>query len=438
MGGLSGRLTLAHGGHDRRFDFLEGRLVYASSLVPAERFATWLATEGVCQPEELRRSLALALLRRTLFSDVLIQRTGVEPPALRASLRRLAETMATRIILIPELRFTFEPAYPVRELLGLSLDLEPQQLLLEAARRTDEGDADSARAAERLLPLGGEAFESFFWELAGAAVTVSEPVDGEQLAEIHEAVRRIVEALAQWVEASPGLVPVPRAQVDDLAGALAGLGSLRLERLPHVVWNQMVLTCSVRSPELVRPRRLEELEAEEPPARQELAANTAWHRPDAGRLDELTRQVARRWSAAAAAAAPHLGEDPGAASLAALMSTVPTDLVLWVLSSLPVPHVALRRALLRLLPPRLAAALVYSADLPDELLDALAPSRPTPLGACLAVAHETAPATLAWPAMLPDWDEALLDVARPAVLARAAAAARKAAEAPLDASGTVG
>ena len=90
LGRLNGRLTLLGRQSKRHLDFLDGNIVYVSSSVPQERLASWLANEGLLPVEQLRRLLGLSLLRRTLFTNLLIDRGGFSVDGLRGSLTRLA------------------------------------------------------------------------------------------------------------------------------------------------------------------------------------------------------------------------------------------------------------------------------------------------------------------------------------------------------------
>ena len=430
MGGLSGRLTVHDPQGERRLDFLDGRVVYASSTVPDERFASWLARRSLVPAQKLRRLLAIALLRRSLFSDLLITEGVMAPHELQKSLTDLAETITSRILYSPQARFEFDPAYPIHDLLGLCLDVEPRHLLMEAARRSDE-DRRPTRDEELLgLPLTGEAFESFFWELAREGIVEEDPVDGEQMSALHNLLRDIVGTLAQWLASSPGLVPLPPGQIESIALDMADERPVGIFGLPHATWNQMVLGCSVRSYEQHRPRTLIQLEetASAFDLWMEMTGTEFWRRPQAEKLDDLTRRVVVAWSRAAAAAAPHLGIDPATTSLAAHLVAVPTDLVLWVLSTLPVPHLGMRQALLNRLPRRVGSTLARLADFPESIRDLFDPQTPTPLGVCLHLGRERLPSATLWPATVPDEDERLLEIATPGALAMASDAVREVSE----------
>lgn len=440
MGSLSGRLTLADCGRERRLDFLEGRVVFASSQVPSERLGTWLANQGVASPTSLRQLLGASLLRRTLFTSALIDANAASAAELRACVTELARTLVTRSLLAPELSFTFDPAFPVRDLLNLDLDLEPNALLMEAARRTDERARAGERTPEEALPFRGEAFERFFWELVREGFSGGEVLDGEQVLGLHRAVRDIMATLSQWLASSPGLVPLPAGQVAHLTGQLAEEGPVALEGLPHATWNQMVLACSVECDLLPPPGTLAALEEQ---AHQldlwvELIGSDRWCRPHSERLDALTRRVAAIWSRGAAAAATHLDLDPDAARLAAQLLGVPTDLVLWVLATLPLPHQQLRQTLVRRLPQLLGTALARRAAFPRATAELWEAEQVTRLGVCLSIARDLLPSAPLWPTALPDGVSPPFEFASPRVLSQAANAARQAIEEGSDNPVTVG
>jgi hypothetical protein len=150
LGRLNGRLTLIGRQSKRHLDFLDGQIVYVSSSVPQERLASWLATEGLLPVSQLRRLLGVSLLRRTLFTNLLVDRGGFSPEGLRRSLTRLAETITSRVLATGEVRFVFDPKYPVASLLGLTLRVEPNTLVLEAARRSDENGRSSPTSFQRI------------------------------------------------------------------------------------------------------------------------------------------------------------------------------------------------------------------------------------------------------------------------------------------------
>lgn len=427
MGDLSGRLALHDGSRERRLDLLEGRVVYVSSLDPEERLATWLATDGVVSAAAARRLLGASLLRRQLFTDLVVASGEASPATLRASLIRLAERIAGRALAAGELRFEFDPSYPVRDLLGLTIDLAPSTLLMEAARRRDEaGDGDGWVPSEP-LPFDGAEFESFFWELIRRGISGEDRLDGSELERLHRLVRDIMATLAQWLASSPGLVPIPTEQASAVANCLGDGRAVRLSGLPHSAWNAMVLACAVRHPELPPPVTLYGLEelGSELDLWVEMTGSELWRRPHAQRLDELTRGVVGSWSRAARAAAGPLGVVPGEAELAVHLLAIPTDLVLWVLTTLPMPHQRLRHALLGDLARRVGVALARRADFPPGLQHVLDLGSPGRLGVCLDIGREILPSAPVWLRTVPEDEASALALASADELAEAAAAAQR-------------
>ena len=431
MGGVSGRLTLRDARGERRLDFSGGRVCYVSSTLPEERLATWLATRSLIPADRLRKILATSILQRAYFTDRLIADGGVPEDGLRESLTDLAETITSRILTSPQMEFTFEPDHPVIDILGLSLDVEPRHLLLAAARRTDEDEGVKDDEGSQDLTIAGEALESLFWNMARNGINGYDPVDGERMSELHDLVRDIVGTLAQWLASSPGLIPSPSGQIEGLAGNVLGGKPLCLFGLPHAVWNQMVLACAVHSGDDGGPLTLTALEeiAGALDLWEEMLSSEFLRRPDAGRLDGFIGRGVDLWSRAAAAAAPHLEVDPETAVLAVHLAAVPTDLVLWVLTTLPVPHHGLRKSLLVELSRRVGSRLAHLADFPVVFREILNPQKPTPMGACLHLGRECLPSISMWPVTIPGDGECMLEIASASALALAADAAREVAEA---------
>lgn len=429
LGGQTGRLTLSDEVGERRLDFLHGRIVYVSSTVPEERLATWLARDGLLPPESVRRLLAASMLRHELFTDVLIAENAISDTSLGASLTVLAELMMSRILDARELKFELDPGHPIRDPSGLYLSLTPSRLLLDSARRVDESKRPRTTSPSPVLPLDEDAVEAFFWQLVLDGIPGDDPVDGEQLNALHDIIRNVMASLAQWLASSTGLVPQPADHGEVMSASLETTGQVRLFGLPHATWNLMVLACSIRSDRLPRPTGLAEVDefAASLDLWSEITGGKKWQRGRAGTLDRLTRRVAIVWSRGAAAAAEVLGVDPKAAELSAHLITVPTDLVLWVLSALPVPHQGIRRALLAELPRRIGAGLAHMADFPAETRKVLEGAEPSALGACLHVSRNLIPSAAVWPMTVPS-DEAVLEVATTGRLSRAATAARAAVE----------
>jgi len=440
MGGLSGRLTLGGPGRERRLDFVDGRVVFVSSQISEERLASWLAAEGHVPPFDLRSAVASSLFRRVLLTDLLLDAGRITRAEIRAAITRLAETITARALEVGRLSFTFDPAYPVRDLLGLDLGLEPNQLLLEAARRTDEGHQEPVESEELELPFVGPAFEHFFWDLLTEAIPSDAGMGGDELARSRTLVRDVLGTLAQWLSTSPGLVPLPADQATRIADMLGTSSEPTLFGHPHAAWNAMVVACAVPDRTPGAPTTLEELAAAATACDlwTQMACGQTWHRPHAGRIDELTSSVAVNWSRLARAAASSLGIDPGAAELAAHLLVVPTDLVLWVLATVPIPRNELRLTLLRRLPRRLALGLGIRASFPDELRTMLSGDRASAAGVCLHLARPFLDSAALWQDPVPEDESRMLEVAGASALARAAAAIAKTAEDALESPVTVG
>jgi hypothetical protein len=431
MGGVSGRLILKDSRGERRLDFIDGRVCYASSTIPEERLATWLTKRSLIPIGELRRILATSMLRRALFTDLLIAEGRVSPEDLQSSLTDLAEAITSRILIAPQVSFEFIPNHPVLDILGLSLNVEPSHLLMEAARRSDEDEFGYEERRSYDLAFSGEAFEDLFWTMIRAGVSAEDGIDGEEMSRLHDLVRDIVSTIAQWLSSSPGLVPLPAGQIDGLIEPTDEGTRCSLRGRPHAVWNQMVLACTVRNRSQPGPLSLADLEtiAYDLDLWQEMVSSGFLRRPEAPKLDGLVRRVVAIWSQTAAAAAPHLGVDPETASLTVHLVTVPTDLVLWVLTTLPVAHQRLRKTLLEHLSRRVGSRLAHLADFPTEIRRVLDPRSPTPLGACLYIGRTSLPTAATWPSTIPGEESSMSEIASSTAIALAADAAREVAAA---------
>jgi len=429
LGGQTGRLTLTDEVGERRMDFLHGRIVYVSSTVPEERLATWLARDGLLAAPAVRRLLAASMLRHELFTDMLLAEDAITKTALGASLTVLAELMMGRILDAPELRFELDPSHPIRDPSGLYLSLTPSRLLLDSARRVDESKRPRTTSPSPILPLDEEAVDALFWQLIRRGIPGDDPVDGERISALHDIIRNVMASLAQWLASSTGLVPQPADHGEVMSASLQTTGAVRLFGLPHATWNLMVLACSIRSDVLPPPAGLGDIDdfAASLDLWNDITGAARWQRERAGTLDRLTRRATIVWSRGAAAAARVLDVNPTAAELAAHLITVPTDLVLWVLSALPVPHRGIRRTLLAELPRRLGAGLAHLADFPRDHCILFEGHEASRLGTCLHVSRNLVPSAAAWPQTIPN-DDALLSVASVDELQRAAEAAAAAVE----------
>jgi hypothetical protein len=432
MGALTGRLTLIERHRRRHLDFLDGRLVFASSSVPEERLATWLARENLLPVPVLRRLLALSLLRRTLFTALLIDRGGLEPERLHRSLTELAETIASKVLAADHVRFTLDPSYPVRDLHGVRLHIEPNLLLMEAARRTDEKESMVTPSLES-PPL---ADDEFLWSLIREGIPSEERVDGEEIAHLQKQLREITAKLRRWLDDGPGLVPVPTDHLSWIETAVRAPVAPELEGLTQLVWNQMVLACAVRGPVDDHPHTLHELRrhAMDLDVWRDMATAGALRRQATARIDDLTSRTAQVWSKGAAAAAPHVGVPVDSARLAAHLVVVPTDLVLWLLTTVPIPHKKLRSTIVRALPRRLGRSLALLGNFPEPFQSLFTQDSVTALGVCLHLARQILPSPQLWPLTVPEDESALFESLSPGVLTAAATAARRAAAPSLEVS----
>ncbi len=424
MAGASGRLLVRQGGWDRHLDLLHGRVAYVSSTHPGERPAAWLARRRAAAEPELRAALARSLLGAGLLTDLLGASDSDTRSRLLQELESLAYHVVYRILLGGEAEFRFDPDYPVPGPPALNLDLDPQTLVLEAARRTDEAEGALEPPAAEPLPFSGEAFENLFWELLVHAFPVPVELDGSTLADLHSVVRDVTGTLSQWLRRSPGLVPAPAEQTAAVQEALARGEEPTLRGAPHLAWNLLALASALPTPD--EPALdLAALGAFATAHDLWLDLTTAAHlrRPVQPRIDSVISRLAGDLGRAAAAAAGVLGEAQGLAELAAHLLAVPSDLCLYVLATVPIPQEAMRRTLLEHLPPRLGHGLAARAGFPRELEPAFTAGGGTLLAGALHLAREVVPGGRLLPPLAAR-EEALLAAVGAERIAEAAAAAR--------------
>ncbi|NOZ93205.1 MAG: DUF4388 domain-containing protein [Acidobacteria bacterium] len=424
MGSMTGRLTLSGNGCERRFDFIRGRIVFVSSMVPSERLASFMAAARTLPLDTIRSCLATSLFQHRALTRVLLEDTSLRQEDLLKVIESLATLITARLLLSPAKEFVFDSDFPVRDLLGQDLALDPNRLLLEAARRTDESPEEDYFVVDSHLPITGEAFDNFFWELVGPSFTRQDPVSGEELLRLRHLIHDVVGTLSQWANTSFGLVPVPAAQVSSILSAVEHGETIDAEGFPQAIWDRTVIASGIRTSDPVATTAFHELHCDTSfhDLCKQLARATLWHRPDTPRLDQLSSATAARWARRAAAAASHLGVEPDQARLAAHLLVVPTDLVLWIMTTVSIPHAALRHTLLQRLPRRLGAILAMRAALPPHLQQLFQAQVPTLIGACLHLARATLPNANLWLDPLTGEDELLLEVASAQELATAARA----------------
>jgi hypothetical protein len=190
----------------------------------------------------------------------------------------------------------------------------------------------------------------------------------------------------------------------------------------------MVLNCTIRDEEICETPGLEALEQASSSLDlwTEMTSCEGWQRPAAEQLDRLTSDVASVWARASAAAGELLGVEQQTAILAAHLLTVPTDLVLWVLTTLPVPHRSLRKTILQELPKRLGIELAYQADFPPVIRSLFEGRESSALGAALHIGRRILPSAEVWPKTIAGSDASLVDVVPADDFSKAAGAAKNA------------
>ncbi len=428
MASASGRLTVRQGGWDRHIDLLDGRVVYVSSTHPAERPAAWLARSDRFPLREIRASLARSILGRGRLTDLLVDRGPDARKTLEAALESLALHVAARILFGGPAEFHFDPDYPVPGPPALTLDLGPQTLLLEAARRTDESPGWIEPPAGEPLPFTGEAFEGLFWQILEQAFPAPVELDGPALARLHRLVRDVTGTLAQWLSRSPGLVPVPLEQLETIHTALSEDRIPDLTGRPHLAWNILALASALPSDGGDDTVTLDGLAAFATGHDLwfEIASADRLKRPSKPRIDQAITSLSAVLARASRAAAAPLGAEADRTALAAHLLTVPSDLFLYVLATVPVPVEPIRRTLLEQLPRRLGHGLAARAGFPRSMAPLFGAGELNPIAAAVHVARESVPQGALLPQIARD-PEAVFALAGPDAAAAAVRAARDAA-----------
>lgn len=391
----------------RHLDFLDGRIVYVASDRPEERLANWLVSSGSLPAGEVRRILGHSILEEKLLTEELVSERGISQKELQLAVIQLAGIITRGILSETELHFSFDPEYRTRDLLNLDLNLDANSLLLEAARRFDEETIEGSSKEHLEIPFEGEAYEHFFRNLVSAGVSEEESLDGHAYLELFSIIQKVMQTLARWLARSPGLVPMPEEQL--LSLRQEGDVLRMLEGSPQLVWNLLVLASTISSEDLAPVETMDDLleAAAEMEIIRALGTTSSWVRPDSPRLDQLSSQAAVGWARAAAAVAPALSFPPEPAKLAAHVLIVPTDLVLWVLGRVALPHRGLRQALLELLPLRVGQALAARASFPAKFQALFYPPCHTGLGLGLELSRGRLPGAAVWPRVV-DADSGVL------------------------------
>jgi len=399
-GGLSGRLTF-DGRWSRHLDFLDGRVVYVASDCPEERLASWLVRSGRLPASTVRKILGHSLLEKRLFTELLLKKKKTSRAKLKAAVSELAEIITRGILGEDELEFRFDPEYATRDLLNLNLNMDPNSLLLEAARKLDEHEPASGGQVSSNLPFEGMEFEEFFLDLVERGVGDEAPLDGPSYLQSRNIIRGVMQTLGRWLRRGPGLVPMPSGGKRNTQEKENGKIEV-LRTSPQLSWNLLVLASLVSSRELEPISGLENLSEviQEMGILPALYKAEGWTRPEAVRLDHLSSDTALNWGRAAAAAAETLRISPDLAFLAVHIVIVPTDLVLWVLSTIGIPHHGLRQALLEELPIRVGRVLSSRACFPTDLQLLFQRENSTPLGICLGLSSRILGQHTIWPSLL--------------------------------------
>ncbi len=197
----SGRLVLTGGCTARAFDFIHGRVAFASSSRASERLASWLLRSGIVARRPLLRALALAQTRGELFTEVAEREAGVSHQTLVEAGRTLATALVSRVLQEPHLAFRFDPDWPVADRIHVDLKLEASTLIMQAAYTADTRPPSDTLPPASPVSLDGAAVEQLFWAIVGELE--GEPLDATAFQEAHRALAAVGELLRRWVSQGP-------------------------------------------------------------------------------------------------------------------------------------------------------------------------------------------------------------------------------------------
>ena len=420
----SGRLVLTGGRTARAFDFINGRVAFASSSRASERLASWLLRSGVSPRRKLLMALALAQTRGELFTEAAEREAGVSHKALVEAGRTLATALASRVLQEPNLTFRFDPDWPVADRIHVDLKLEPSTLIMQAAYTADTRPPSDTLPPASPVSLDGDAVEELFWTIVGELE--GEAVDAAAFQEAHRALAAVGTLLQRWVSQGPPLLPLGPADLGRVRSRLDRGETFALEDSPTLAWDLLALVNGIDAPGVSRATGVGDawrLAGEDAPELVRLITdNDRWLREGRADADVAFRRntVARAAAARSLAGALHLEEECAAAC--AVLPLVLLELVVTALSRAPLASTGMQRLAVRRLLPLVGHTAGTAAGMPDVLLTALTGSPEDHPGARLATL--AAFAAQDGSEGLPDGLEAVPD---PAALARAVKTARSAA-----------
>ena len=372
----TGRLLLTTTGATRAFDFVNGRISFASSSHAGERLASWLLARGVANRDTLIRALAVSQTQGQLFTAVLESQFGISRRTLVGAGRALATTLASQVMREPHVLFRFEQTAAVTDRLHIDLALDSSKLIIEAAFHldTEEGAATGGSLPGATLDPGS--MEELFWRLT--AELEGDLVDPGAFAAAHSSLLAVGELLRRWVTEGPPLLPIPSPDAARLKARLRAAAPITIEDSPTLAWDLLALVNSLDAPGIDHAAdtgQAWQLAGEHGAELVRLVLSSPrWRKKPRGGEHARLRRAALARAAAGRVLAPALGLDEGVAATAATLPVIVLELVITALASTPLASTAMQHRALRHLLPAVGQAAAVAAGLPPVLLAALTES----------------------------------------------------------------
>jgi hypothetical protein len=382
----TGRLLLTTATATRAFDFVAGRISFASSSHAGERLASWLLTRGVADRDTLLKALAVSQTQGQLLTAVLEGQAGISRRTLVNAGRALATTLASQVMRDAHVVFRFEETTAVTERLNIDLALDSSKLIIEAAFHLDTAEGETAPGRVVAATLDPGSMEALFWRLAGELE--GDLVDAGAFATAHSSLLAVGELLRRWVTEGPPLLPVPTPDGSRLKSRLRAGVPVRLDDSPTLAWDLLALVNSLEAPGIEHAGSAErawQLAGEQAGELVRLVlASSRWRKKPRGDEHVRLRRAALARAAAGRALAPTFGLDEDIAATAATLPVIVLELVITALASTPLATTAMQHHALRQLLPVVGQAAGVAAGLPPVLLAALTEAPADHPGARLA------------------------------------------------------
>ena len=382
----TGRLSLTTADVTRAFFMHRGTIAFASSSCACERLGSWLLYREVAPRDPLLQALVVAQTRGELFTSVLERDAGIPHATLVEAGRALAAALVGRLLHEDQVRFSFDPEWPVADHMHINLELDCRNLVMQAAYRADTDPPAERPAANPCTVLDPPTIEALFWHVVGGME--GELVDAAELAAAHRTFLAVGELLNRWVVQGPPLLPLGPDDAERVTARLDAGEPLRLEDSPALAWDLLALVNGLDAPGVPRAAGADEAwalaGAAAPDWARLILGNARWRRESRSERDEPIRRATRARIAAARALAAAVGLSEDAATTAAALPMVVLDLVATALAGSPVSGPALQNHTIHHLLPLVGRAAGMAAGLPEGLQAAVAMGPPRHPAARLA------------------------------------------------------